>query len=212
MSKYKPKNKKINHLPAKSFPNQCDFITSDGRRCRLARLRGHKSLCPQHAIQDRQIRDAEKTAIELLGPLDDFRSAQAINHALGKLFSLTGQNRIPVRNAAVLAYIAQLLLQTLRPLRNEIIEAGGAKDLHVVFRDALALLRNEYHYDDPFPTEGPVPRKKPRATIKERAQKCFDRMVAGGIIPEGTQITESEPDESESEQDLEEQPEGSHEV
>lgn len=131
-------------------------------------------------MQDRQIRDAEKTALELLGPLDDFRSAQAINHALGKLFSLTGRNRIPVRNAAVLGYIAQLLLQTLRPVRNEIIEAGGSRDLHVVFRDALALIRNEFDRDDPVPPEGTLPRRKPRATVAERVQRGLDRMVAVG--------------------------------
>src|SRR5229473_5445775 len=48
-----------------------------------------------------------------------FMTATDINFVLGKLFTATAQNRIPPRNAAVLAYIGQLMLHSLPNLKKE---------------------------------------------------------------------------------------------
>ncbi len=42
-----------------------------------------------------------------------------INFVLGKLFTALAQNRIPPRNAAILAYIGQLMLHSLRGVKKE---------------------------------------------------------------------------------------------
>lgn len=119
-------------MSPKSAPNQkptgldksrCRFTTTDNRRCRMLRTPGHRTLCALHAQQDLQFRGAETAARQLLDPRDDFRTVATINRALGRLYTLLAHNRIPVRNAATLAYISQLLLQTLDPLRIEMRRA-----------------------------------------------------------------------------------------
>lgn len=57
----------------------------------------------------------------------EFTTATDINRALGKLFSLLAENRIPRRNAVALGYLAQLLLQTLPGVREEMTSCLGYK-------------------------------------------------------------------------------------
>ena len=61
-------------------------------------------------------------APELLGPVKDFQSAAAINHVLGRLLVLCAGNRMPSRNAGIIAYICQLLLQSLPGVKHEVRE------------------------------------------------------------------------------------------
>jgi hypothetical protein len=106
--------------PAK-HDTRCQFTNSEGRRCRTDRSSDHPSLCSYHLHrQPREATSPEDLAPELLGPLEDFRSAAAVNYALGKLLLLQASNRIAPRNAAVLAYTCQLLLQSISDVRREI--------------------------------------------------------------------------------------------
>jgi hypothetical protein len=63
---------------------------------------------------------------DLLGPMQDFRTRAAINHALGKLATLLAGKRISPRRAAVLAYTFQLLLQTLPDAKEDDTAARNA--------------------------------------------------------------------------------------
>lgn len=58
-------------------------------------------------------------AAELLGPVSDFQTAAAVNHVLGRLLVLLAANRIPPRNAGTIAYVCQLMLQSLPGVRTE---------------------------------------------------------------------------------------------
>jgi hypothetical protein len=101
--------------------NRCQHADTSGRQCRLPRSENHPSLCLNHARQELlQFQSRQDFAPELLGPIQDFQSAAAINHALGRLYVLLGANRINTRQAAVLAYICQLMLQSLSGVRHEI--------------------------------------------------------------------------------------------
>lgn len=111
--------------PSHLDKSRCQFTTTDNRQCRMLRFPTHKTLCALHAQQDLQLRGAESAADSLLNPLDDFRTVASVNQSLGRLYTLLARNRIPVRNAAALAYISQLLLQSLEPLRCEAYRAQG---------------------------------------------------------------------------------------
>jgi len=101
--------------------NRCQHTSADGRRCRMRRMNGDPALCPQHRRQLlRGDTDPGAVAAELLGSIEDFKTAAAVNLALGRLFVMLAGNRIPPRNAAVLAYIGQLLLNTVGVLQHEI--------------------------------------------------------------------------------------------
>ena len=56
---------------------------------------------------------------------------------MGKLFALLAKNRIPVRNAAVLAYIGQLLLHSLSGVKNETMRSRGPDAWQQIIRRAL---------------------------------------------------------------------------
>ncbi len=117
---------KSKHHKRSARDDRCQYTTLDGRRCRMSRLNDHPSLCFDHWQREQQLRDAERVANELLGSFDDFKTATAVNHALGKLFALLAKNRIPTRNAAVLAYISQLLLQSLPSVKKEVLLGRGS--------------------------------------------------------------------------------------
>ncbi len=98
---------------------------------------GHDSLCLPH--WQRQNRDAKAVSAELLGPFAELTTATAVNHALAKLFSLVAQGRIPSRDGAVLAYIGQLLLNSLGAVRHEAQLARGHDQWHGDLRRTLRL-------------------------------------------------------------------------
>ncbi len=98
---------------------------------------GHDSLCLPH--WQRQNCDAQAVSAELLGPFAELTTATAVNHALAKLFSLVAQGRIPSRDGAVLAYIGQLLLNSLSAVRHEAELARGHDQWHGDLRRTLRL-------------------------------------------------------------------------
>jgi hypothetical protein len=101
-------------------PNRCQFETSDGRRCRMLRHNGHPSLCLFHARDEMQLLESQRLGAELSASITgQFMTATDINFVLGKLFTATAQNRIPPRNAAILAYVAQLMLHSLPSVKKE---------------------------------------------------------------------------------------------
>ena len=105
---------------------RCQRTTADGRRCTLplvvsgAEPRAKNApLCLHHLRQHDRYPNAGRVAAELLGPRKRLDSATAINRVLSRLFALVARNRIPPRHAAILAYIGQLLLQSLPLVRRE---------------------------------------------------------------------------------------------
>ena len=123
--------------------DRCQHATADGRRCRMLRMNQHSSLCLQHWQRQQELLslesgDANALGAELLGPFQEFNTATAINHVLGKLLALLARNRIPARHAAILAYVGQVLLNSLEPMSKEILRgeenAGRRELIHYVPR------------------------------------------------------------------------------
>ncbi len=140
-------NTRCQHTTAAGTP----FVSRShrGRRCQSPRAEaigdGQPAFCLHHARQHQpqspasgptsipNLRDQSPTSdvsSDLIGPVQDFRTAASINHALGKLFILLAGNRIAPRQAAVLAYICQLLLQSLSEVKNEVNVACQYDDVH----------------------------------------------------------------------------------
>ena len=108
-------------MPPSPSENRCQHTDRAGRRCRMPRVQAEASLCTLHAGREPgENPHLENLTAELLGPLQDFRSAAAINYTLGRLLILTASNRIPPRNATVVAYICQLLLQSISDVKHEV--------------------------------------------------------------------------------------------
>jgi hypothetical protein len=121
--------------------DRCTHTSADGRRCVLIRAATNYPFCVYHAMDEslpdrgrprRSLsatqrgsaqmfeRPEDDVTADLLGPIHDFRTGAAINHALGKLVILLAGNRISPRRAAVLAYTFQLLLQSVSEVKTEL--------------------------------------------------------------------------------------------
>src|SRR5215468_4563165 len=100
--------------------NLCCFSYSDGRRCRMLRHPDHPGLCPFHSREERQALESERIGTELAASLTGhFLTASDINHVLGKVFTALAQDRISIKKAKALAYLAQLMLHSIPTVKDE---------------------------------------------------------------------------------------------
>ncbi len=108
-------------MPHPDDPTRCTQTTAGGRRCRMPRVNSHVTLCGTHleAQQRRLRREPARQVQEILEGVTDLRSATAVNHLLGNLTGMLTDNRIDYRKAVVLAYLCQLLLQTINMAKLE---------------------------------------------------------------------------------------------
>jgi len=123
--KSKSPSPKRQTVPRTKDSTRCLFAFADGRQCCMPRSATHPALCFHHAREERQLRDADLVGVELASLSGDFKTANDLNHVLGKLFTLIAQGRIPARNAALLAYVGQLLLHSLDSVKREICRVQG---------------------------------------------------------------------------------------
>lgn len=84
--------------------------------------KNHPSLCAHHARQEHRRRrtDGETQADELLASIPDFTTAASINLFLGNLVRQFARKRIARRDAIAMAYLGQLLLNSLSALNREL--------------------------------------------------------------------------------------------
>jgi hypothetical protein len=117
---------------------RCNFAFSDGRYCRMPRAADHPEYCIHHSREDRQLLETERIG-ELLAatPSGEFLTATDVNSVLGKLYTAIALNRIPHRNAALMAYVGQLLLHSTSAIKDEIMNAKGYTTWCKVSRKAL---------------------------------------------------------------------------
>jgi hypothetical protein len=115
-------------LPPPTAPDpasqSCQHINARGHRCRLLSA-GDSTLCAHHARRSSSQPSDEAVAAELLAGIDDFTSAASVNLFLGNLLKLLARKRIRRRDAVALAYICQLLLNSLAAMNREQSRASG---------------------------------------------------------------------------------------
>ncbi len=126
--------------------DHCRFVSTHNHRCRMLRAWNHKSLCAHHARL--QQRETEDLADDLLVGVEDFRSAASVNHILGKVFELTARDRIKPRKAALLAYLGQLLLNSLPAVRLELSYAHALPSLHKAINNLYRKARHRAALED----------------------------------------------------------------
>jgi hypothetical protein len=113
----------------------CQFPFADGRQCRMFRHESHPTLCIVHAREEQQLLELDRIGAELASLSGEFTTATDINHVVGKLFKLVAANRIPRRNAELLAYLAQLLLFSQKDVKHEQTIATGYFGWQQIIRD-----------------------------------------------------------------------------
>src|SRR5690242_17602657 len=104
----------------------CQHLNGRGHRCRMPSL-DNSGLCMHHAraLQAMQTRDQEATAEELLATVGDFADPAEVNRFLGTLVKQVVRKRVSRRDAVTLAYLSQLLLNSLSAMDRQRREKSG---------------------------------------------------------------------------------------
>ena len=108
-------------MKAQKFPHQtrtttaprCNYLFADSRRCRMLRHHSSDELCLFHHREFTHLKFSEDLGAELVSLGGQFQNHININLVLGKIFAAVATGRMHRRDASTLAYIAQLLLQTI---------------------------------------------------------------------------------------------------
>ena len=118
-------------MPRKPAANsQCEFRSHLNRRCHMLLAPDHPALCTFHARAEAkatQAQDRKAAAAELLSGSETFSSPATVNLFLGNLLKQLAQGRIPRRQATAMAYISQLILNSLSVMQRQEKDAQAAK-------------------------------------------------------------------------------------
>jgi len=138
----------------------CRHIDAQGRRCRMLVMTATGGLCAYHAQRRLQAqRGSETAAAELLASVSDFSDAASVNRFLGNLVKQVTLKRVPRRDAITLAYICQLLLNSLGAINREQylrLEESRVRALNAAKRPATII------WDIPLPADRvPKPAENP---------------------------------------------------
>ena len=140
----------------------CQQRTPSGRRCRMAISDPDSRLCSKHFADRQRELDQADLAPALIGDVQEFRDAVAINHSLGELYKLQARNKVSPRRAAVMAYTASLLLRTLPAIAQGNSLKPGQERIELDFSD----------WSDPVDGSG------------IRGPACYRRAVEAGRLPD----------------------------
>ncbi len=110
--------KRISASPVSN--SQCRHRTPGGRYCRQTAVDPQTGLCAKHAAPHFALRPNANFLKRLTTDSDDFTTALGIHNSLSELYKLLAADLISARRAAVLAYIANLLLRTIPIVHSEL--------------------------------------------------------------------------------------------
>lgn len=99
--------------PTGALPS-CRHIYPKGRHCRQAVIDPDSAYCATHAPLPRPATVAPDSAAEIASKLKEVESAADVTQFLAGLLNLLADNRVSARRAAVLTYIANSMLHSLR--------------------------------------------------------------------------------------------------
>ena len=123
--------------------NRCLYRAPAGRRCRAEVHDLKLGLCPKHGASRLPV--APKPSADFLQVLttdcNDFTTAMGIHNSLYELYKLLAADLITARRAAVLAYIANLVLRTIPIVHSEIDSDSSNEPVRIDFGDLPRPIR-----------------------------------------------------------------------
>lgn len=113
--------------------SRCRYRSSSGRRCRAAIHDHRQGFCLRHSGSVPTPQLPADFLQRLTTDSDEFTTALGIHNSLSELYKLLAADLISARRAAVLAYIANLLLRTIPIVHSELNPQDD--HVHVDFGD-----------------------------------------------------------------------------
>ena len=92
--------------------SRCAFTSVNQRRCRMPIASPDSRYCGFHCRHEKA--DAQSICAELDQAAGSLQGPEDVLNVLSAVFRATTQNRIPIRKAAVLGYLGQMLLRAHR--------------------------------------------------------------------------------------------------
>ncbi len=131
--------------PSKDRASLCTFTFSDGRQCKTPRQPGDSDFCYFHSKRELQ-RLAAKNAGDFVASAvaTDYVSACALNGSLGRLFRAVACGQINPKTAHTLAYLAQVMAQTLPLAEEEFARTFGRQPLLDTLSSAFGKLNPKF--------------------------------------------------------------------
>jgi len=103
----------------------------------MPRIDTHPAFCYLHSHAERAVRDADLRRSKFFTRCGTFQTSTDVNQALGRAFNMLAQGRLQARDAVALAYISQLLLQTLDGVKYEAEISLGSEGYENLVRDVV---------------------------------------------------------------------------
>ena len=112
-------------MPENDLPQddsvRCQYVFSNGKRCRLPGLGSQSGFCSRHFRQlavpfPSSPNDYEDLSADLLPELNEFSSGEDVQKFLARLVVQVTRGRVSPRRAAVLGYLTNQLLHSHRAM------------------------------------------------------------------------------------------------
>ena len=130
---------------SKDRASLCTFAFADGRRCKSPRHAGDSEFCYFHARRELQRLAAQNAGNFIAaGVSTDYVSACALNGSLGRLFRAVACGQINPKTAHTLAYLAQVMAQTLPMAEEEFAYTFGRQPLRNTLTNAFGKLNPQF--------------------------------------------------------------------
>jgi hypothetical protein len=158
----------------------CQFSFADGRRCRTPRTGKHPHFCFDHAQKEAHALAEESLSKDLAYFFSgDYLSACDLSTAMGRLIPAVIRGDIKPRAARTVAYMAQILLQSIQLAQHEYTNAFGSDGWRKSIRHSV---NSNYHRRFPFTpsaAEGPLPKPPEPAPAPAAPPDQAPHVVAG---------------------------------
>jgi len=198
-------------LSPKDRVSLCMFTFADGRRCRTPRTGKNPHFCFDHAQKEARALAEESLSKDLAYFFSgDYLSACDLSTALGRLIPAVIRGDVEPKTARTVAYMAQILLQSIQISRHEYINAFDTDN----WRDSIrkSVKGNYHHRFPPAPTttgansSAPEPARPqtqpqqpappPRTPMPPTSAEFVQHVVAGlqtggGQVPQPAPTTQS---------------------
>jgi hypothetical protein len=150
----------MSSLSAKDRVSLCQFSFADGRRCRAPRTGKNPHFCFDHAQKEARALAEESLGKDLAYFFSgDYLSACDLSTALGRLIPAVIRGEVKSRNARTVAYMVQILLQTIHVAEQEYINAFDTTDWRNSIRKSVNA-NYKYRFPPTPPNPNPLPNSR----------------------------------------------------
>ena len=146
----------------------CSFLFADGRQCRMLKKNKSSEFCHFHQLHADQIDDAIEAGKRIASCLpSDFVTNTSLTASLSRLYSSVAAGDFDIKTARTLAYLAQIMIQTIPGTHRELGQSIGWKNLDKLTEVCLTHVNPGFRLAPPQPAPPQPDTSKPKTIEAE---------------------------------------------